>query len=254
MTSPNDPGAWILGQDGGDPPRARVFCFPHAGGGASAFLGWARSLPSDVRVHGVQLPGRENRLDETAFEAIEPLVAALMEVLAPRLDRPYALFGYSVGGLLAFEVGRRLAEAGAPRPLHLFVAASTPPHAVPALDRLADLDDVALFREVHGRYGGVPDTFLEDPELRDVFVRPLRADLRVLESYRGDEGEPVPWPITAFGGTRDHQLTPAQLMEWRRYTTGPFASHLVPGGHFFLRESGPVLLDHLSAALARAFR
>src|ERR1700733_12636953 len=84
----------------------RLFCLPHAGGGAGLFRGWPASLSPAVEVRGVQPPGRESRISEKPFTRLEPLVAALTDVLAASIDRPYILYGHSMGALLAFELTR----------------------------------------------------------------------------------------------------------------------------------------------------
>ncbi|MEO8033728.1 MAG: alpha/beta fold hydrolase, partial [Acidobacteriota bacterium] len=86
----------------------RVFCLPYAGGGASAYRTWAAGLPSDIQLCAVQLPGRENRLGEPLYRSATDLVPALVSALRPFLDRPYAIFGHSMGGLLAFEAARQI--------------------------------------------------------------------------------------------------------------------------------------------------
>src|SRR6185295_11175567 len=88
--------------------RLRLFCFPYAGGGASAYRGWATALPSDLEVCPVQLPGRESRLREAPFTRPEPLIQTLADVLEPHLDLPFVLFGHSMGGMISFELSREL--------------------------------------------------------------------------------------------------------------------------------------------------
>src|SRR5262245_25838037 len=108
-------------------PGVRLFCFPHAGGGASLFRGWADGLPDAVEVCPVQLPGRETRFREPPFLCLEPLIEALATALRPHLDRPFAFFGHSLGALVAFELARRLGRAEGPQPVHLFVSGCAAP-------------------------------------------------------------------------------------------------------------------------------
>src|SRR5579859_3905311 len=82
-------------------PRLRLFCLPYAGGGASMFRDWTTGLPADIDVCPILLPGRESRVREPAFSRVEPLVEALAPAVLPYLDVPYALFGHSMGALIA---------------------------------------------------------------------------------------------------------------------------------------------------------
>ena len=97
--------AWIVRSNPNPSARLRLFCFPHAGGGALAIRNWSRQLPSDIEVLVVQPPGREERIGEPAFDRLAPLVEAAAAALAPYLDLPYAFFGHSFGALVAFEAG-----------------------------------------------------------------------------------------------------------------------------------------------------
>jgi surfactin synthase thioesterase subunit len=87
-------------------PRLRLFCFPYAGGGASIYRTWPDDLPRDVEVCAIQLPGRERRLSEPPLRSLQKAVEILVGVMRPYLDLPFALFGHSMGALLAYEVAR----------------------------------------------------------------------------------------------------------------------------------------------------
>src|SRR4051794_36920377 len=100
--------------------RRRLFCLPHAGGGAAAFRRWADGMAAAVEVVAVQPPGRETRFREPPFTDWRSLVVSLADALPA--DRPFALFGHSLGALLAFELARELRRRGGPPPDHLFVA------------------------------------------------------------------------------------------------------------------------------------
>src|SRR5437763_149373 len=99
-------------------PRAslRLFCFPYAGGGASIFHRWSRSLPQSVDVCAVQYPGREHRWKEPPVTRLSDLVQALRQALAPYMDKPFVLYGHSMGGLVGFELARLLRKEGGPQP------------------------------------------------------------------------------------------------------------------------------------------
>src|SRR5450631_3469513 len=108
--------------------RLRLFCFPYAGGGASLFHAWSEHLPPEIEVCPIQLPGREARLSEQAFSQVDTLLAALVPILLPYLDKPYAFFGHSMGALISFELARMLQrDALARPPLRLIVSGRRAP-------------------------------------------------------------------------------------------------------------------------------
>jgi medium-chain acyl-[acyl-carrier-protein] hydrolase len=229
--------------------RMRVFCFPYAGGGPSAFRGWANGI-RDVEFCFVHPPGRENRIREKPFSDMRLLVEALTTELAGWLDRPYALYGHSLGGVVAFEFARAARQLGWREPSHLFVSASRAPHLPARYPKVHHLEDLELLSEVNRRYGGVPLQLMHDPELRQLLVPCLRADLALLETYDYVDAEPLDCQITCFGATGDRMVTEDVLRPWSTHSKRELQLHMVSGGHLFLQSARSTLLDKISAALA----
>lgn len=227
----------------------RLFCLPFAGGGATMYRRWAEGLPASIEVVPIQPPGRENRLGETPFERLEPLVDAIVSAIAPRLDRPYALFGHSLGGLVAFELSRRLLALGYPAPAHLFVSAFRAPGTPSAFAPMHALSDAAFVSALRD-LGGTPDAVLDHAGLMAIFLPVLRADLAVVETHGHQDGPPLPCPITAFTGTHDPRATEAAMAGWRGHTAAGFQQRLVPGGHFFLEDAREAVLGAIAETLA----
>ena len=163
-------------------PRAalRLLCFPYAGGGAQIFRTWPAALPPDVELLAVELPGRGTRFSERPFEQLPPLIDALTDALGPALQAPFAIYGHSMGAVVGFSFARELRRRSLREPVHLFMSGRrapqlpepTPMHQLPApqfLDRLR-------------RLGGIPDALFQEPELMEVFLPILRADVAVAES------------------------------------------------------------------------
>ena len=240
---------WIIRQRPNPLAALRLFCFPHAGGGASIYRAWPAGLPADIDVVAVQLPGREERLSEPAFRNASELCQQLAAVLAPYLDRPFALFGHSMGGLLAFELSRVFRTIGAPSPVHLFVSGHSGPrtvHSFPPMAGMSDDDLVALIR----RLGGTREEVLADAEMREIMLPLLRSDLMVCESYRYVLAEPIACPISVFGGIFDKIVRRPDLLAWDAETSGVFRARMFPGGHFFFEDLRPRVLQALGDDLA----
>ena len=244
---------WIVRPRPSPRARLRLFCLPHAGAGASVFRGWADALPPEVEVCPVQLPGRENRVAEPAFDRLPPLVEALADAVEPLLSLPFALFGHSNGALIGFELARTLRARGRPGPVHLFASGRRAPdlpadrpsiHHLPEPEFLADLQEL----------GGIPPQVLEHPELLAVLLPTLRADVAIHETYEFPEQAPLACPLTAYGGLSDLKVSREQLQGWGRHTAGPFVMRLFPGGHFYLQEQRAELLRTLSADLHTVLR
>ncbi|MEU2612184.1 thioesterase domain-containing protein [Micromonospora sp. NPDC007271] len=235
----------------GSRPQApvRLFCLPYAGGGASVFRRWQEGIGPDVEVLPVQLPGRENRITEDARFDIADVAAAI----AVHADRPYAIYGHSMGGRVGFEVVRELRRTGAPLPVRLYVGGARAPHVTAAslFDGLSRVDDEELLRRL-GDGGGLPAELLEHPELVELLLPLLRADFGRVDSYRYVPGEPLPVPIVAFSGRHDRAVTREHSAAWAEHSAAGFTLHEIDGGHFFLQDQLPELLAVLRTDLAAA--
>jgi len=228
--------------------RLRLFCFPHAGGGAGAFRAWPSRLAPRVDVCPIQLPGRENRLRERAFTTITPLIEKLADVLQPYLDVPFALFGHSMGGLVSFELSRQLRRDHRPGPFHLLVACIRAPQR-PKSPPISQLPDDAFLQAMSDRYGGMPTAVLRSAELLELYLPVLRADFTLLDNYTYVPAEPLACPISAFGGMQDRAFSQEDLAAWREQTRGTFKVRMLPGSHFLINEDPGLLLQALSADL-----
>ena len=241
---------WILRPPGGRDAALRLFCFPYAGGGGSSYMSWARETPCSIEVCAVQLPGREGRLKERPYTQISELIDAAFEGLEPFLDVPFALFGHSMGALLAFELARRIRRAGGPSPVRLIVSGHRGPGLPRRYSAIAHLPEREFIAEISQRYGGVPDEVLRHPELMALLVPCLRADMALIEHYRYSEAEPLECPISAYGGREDSEATEAQLSRWRAETRSSFIVRQFDGTHFYLRDARKELLAAVCRDLA----
>ncbi|UBU17382.1 thioesterase II family protein [Nonomuraea gerenzanensis] len=233
----------------GENPAAalRLVCFPHSGGQPGMFRRWVAGLAPDVEVWGATLPGRATRVREPFARQWSPLVAEITDAVLDEVPGPVALFGHSLGALLAFEVGRALTLAGR-APEHLVVSARATP-ATPYPLTLPDGDE-ELIEAVDRVYQGIPAALRESPDLLRLFAPVLRADLELAVSYVFRPGPPLSCPITALGGTDDPTVSEAELSAWSRHTSGAFTFARFPGGHFYLDAAERQVLDTLWRHLA----
>ena len=243
------PGAssWIAGRRPVASPRFRVFCFPYAGIGTSAFRSWDGGPGAGIEICPVQLPGRETRQTERPFNRMPPLVEAALAGLAPYLDVPFALFGHSMGALVAFELARLLRHhAGLTR---VFVSARRAPHLSEPRPPIAHLPNPELAAAIQQRYGGIPQPVMDSPDLLDLLLPRLRADFEVLESYQCRPDEPLPCAISVFGGRGD-SVPEEDLRAWQAHTTDDVALRMVAGGHLYLESHRTELLQSIARDLA----
>ena len=229
--------------------RVRLFCLPYAGAGTAPFHAWPSVLPRDIQVCPIRLPGREGRLKETPYTSVTLLVDDLAPELLPHLDKPFALFGHSMGAIIAFELARELRRRFARVPLRLFASACRAPHRPLTDAALSGLPRDLLLAEVQRQYGEIDRAVLASPALLDLVVPALRADLTMIEAYRYVEETPLDCPISVLGGSHDATVCEADLLAWSRHTGVGFDRCLLPGGHHFLASARDALLDVVERGL-----
>jgi surfactin synthase thioesterase subunit len=243
-----DRSSWIIRPQAVASPAMRLLCFHHAGGTASFFREWPADLPSNVEVCAIQLPGRESRFGEPLIDSLPSLLMPMSQAIIPLLDRPYTLFGHSLGALVAFELARALRRAGARQPEHLFVAGRTAPHLRDGNRSLHNLADGALVEELVKRYSAIPEEVLGEPELMELLIPMIRADLTIIGTYDYQEEAPLSCPITVLGGSEDANTSRAQLAAWQDHTESCKVL-MLNGDHFFVRSQRPALLRLITQEL-----
>jgi phthiocerol/phenolphthiocerol synthesis type-I polyketide synthase E len=233
---------WLLCRRRRPEAGLRGYFFPHSGGSPGEFMAWTEELP-DLELWGVQLPGRGSRAEEPAFTSMPELVGAFLDEV--RLDPPFVLFGHSLGALVAYEIACALRDAGRPGPEQLWVSGIRAPHVHRPDRGLHRLSGRELAEAVGDEYGSIPPELLAAPELLDMLLPVLQADLSIVGSYRARPRAPLDCPIAVLGGDEDRERGDL-LTRWRHHTTGSFDVRSFPGGHFYFREQRADVLRHLA--------
>lgn len=213
------------------------------------FRSWPDGLPPEVEVCAIELPGHETRFRERPFERLSSLVDALTSAVLPLLDRPFAIYGHSLGAVIGFAFARALRRRDLPGPLELFVAARRAPQLRETSQswRLSDTEFLADVR----RMGGIPDAVFQEPGLMARFLPILRADFAVVQAEAFTVEPPLDCPITAYGGVDDERASVEQLQDWQVQTSRRFELEMLPGGHFFLQSARTALLGSLGRHLSQ---
>ncbi|MEU3457525.1 alpha/beta fold hydrolase [Micromonospora sp. NPDC006766] len=219
--------------------RTILFALPYAGGGASLYRSWPES--TSVSVCGVQLPGREELFDEPWPLSMADTIALCVRQIDEQSarDEPVALFGHSFGAVLAYEVAHHLVAAGR-TPVHLFASGSVDPTA-PLRRDPAQLSDDEFVRRVES-LAGYTHPALAIPDLREIVLPVLRADVWMHETYRTDAEHPLPVPVTALRGASDHLVSVDDCTRWAKVTSAGSTVTQLPGGHmYFVDDPQPLL-------------
>lgn len=210
---------------------------------------WFAELPNLIERWTVHYPGRGSRHHEPPINNIHRLVSALFRAIQPFLNCPFVFFGHSLGALVAYELARQLSRRGLPQPRILFVSACGAPHLRdphPSIHLLPD----AEFLEALEKLNGVPSEFLHLPDVMQLLLPVLRADLEAIENYLYTPDElPLNCPIVAFGGLSDRRVSRERLEGWAWHTDSSFKSQYFPGDHFFINTARESIMASINAEI-----
>lgn len=223
--------------------HATLFCLHHAGGGGAGFRRWSGWMSSGIQVAPVVLPGREGLSLVPPFTAFRTAVERIAEAMEPATERPYALFGHSLGAVLAFEIACFLEQKGLQGPRCVVVSGRRAPHlpdehhtdpdgsspSVPS-SQLPDAEFSELLRSM----GGTPREILGNPEMLAFLLPVIRADFRLAEDYKWDGRAKCRCPLLVLGGTEDTYASLDELNAWAKHTAAETSVLRFDGGHFFI--------------------
>ncbi|MFD7411372.1 thioesterase II family protein [Kitasatospora purpeofusca] len=248
----DSPARWFRSYRATAAPSCRLVCFPHAGGAPTAYRDWARSLPADIEVLAACYPGRQDRIGEPFADSVHTMADGIAGALRQLADVPLALFGHSMGSVVAHEVALRLDAEYGIQPLRIFVSGSEPPHLrVRETQAESDADFLDELRQL----GHSSLTAIEDPMLLELVLPSIRADYRLSADYRAVPDAPRHRaPMVAYAGAEDEGCPSEVLSAWADYTGGAFEMRILPGDHFYLQAQEQQLLAHVNGHLQSDLR
>ncbi|MBL1100548.1 thioesterase II family protein [Streptomyces coffeae] len=227
---------WIRRWSEAAASRFTLICLPHAGGSAGFYRPWAALMPPEVELLAIQYPGREDRFEDPEATDMSELVSAVADAVAPLLDRPYALFGHSMGSAVAWELAHELNRRGASAPRRLFASGRAAPGTA-VTGQLHRQNDDTLSAELV-RLGGTSREVLDDPGLRSLVLTAVRHDYRIIETYRPPDRPPLSCPVHVLTGSTDPELGEERSRDraggWADLTTARTEVRVFPGDHFYL--------------------
>jgi len=226
-----------------------LYCLPFSGGNCYSYRIFGQLAPAFLRIKPLEYPGRGSRAREDLLRRIDPLVDDLYGQLpVDPGDTGYAIYGHSLGGLVAYLLARKLIENKRRLPDHLFVSGAGGP-AAESEDKSYLLSRAAFIHKLRD-LNGCPDEILDNEELFSYFEPILRADFEVSDTYMHIRREPMDIPITVITGTEE-DLKPDEIRLWQQETVHEVDFIQMPGKHFFIFDDPGKVVDTIAGKLTR---
>lgn len=225
--------------------KLNLFCFHHAGGTASLFYDWSNTISSLIQLICIQLPGRETRYKEQFSKNFNTILDELMYEKKLFTGKPFALFGYSLGAIIAFEFARKL-QTNNIFPMYLIVAGCSAPKFLKNKEKIAHLSDKDFIDKLNQTYGGFDDEILSCQELLELLLPRIRADISLYESYLYSNGPTLECPIFVLYGNDDPSTKYDELLAWKEETQKTTQLYKFDGNHFFVVSAKNMLIHRLN--------
>lgn len=241
-----EPAKWFPAVQAKKDKVLTLFCLPHAGGDVINFWEWPRYLPPEVEVRCAALPGKYARSSEPHLPSFNAAVAALEQTIRPYLGKPYALFGHSMGALLAFELAHRLRDSERP-PLGLFVSGMSAPHRFTSdrdSRRMTNQEILEFLRDTDG----IPEEMLVEEGAMLTVIPAVRHDLLLCDTYSYAHSQPLNCATSVFGG-REDDFDAESLDAWREAVGPRCRVSWFDGGHMFILTRPQEVTDAITSSL-----
>lgn len=227
-------GRWLRPQNAVRYPAARIVCLPHAGGTAGYFRGLGAVLVPDIEVLAAQYPGRQDRLAEPMVHDLRGYARAVVAAVGQLDAVPLALFGHSMGALIAYEMAARY-RSQLPDLTAVFVSAQRPPTNVRTGDY--GLTDDAKIIEYVSALGGPGAPLFASPDFAELILPSVRNDLRAVANHRQQPADPIGCQIVALAGEQDPGTAGVELDGWAELSAEGCRAVRFPGDHFYLDDA-----------------
>jgi surfactin synthase thioesterase subunit len=214
-----------------------LFCLPYAGGSEVIYYKWKKYLNSSIHLEPIELKGRGKRFNEDFYENLEEAVEDIFKNIKDKiLHDEYAIYGHSMGGLLAYELYYKIYNENVKMPKHIFFSG----YKVPSIPRnekqIHLLPDDEFITEVI-ELGGTPQDIAQNEELRQLFTPILRNDFKMLEKYLYKEKkDKIQCDISILNGKED-DITLEELFSWKSHGDKGVKVYNFEGNHFFINTN-----------------
>lgn len=229
--------------------RIKVFFLPHAGGSAASYLSWKKHFNEEIDLIPLEMRGKGRRFNEPMYKNMEEAIDDLSNFTSGLIkDSEYALFGHSMGTVLAYELSKKLITMGFNAPKHVFFSGKNAPNFNANIVDYHLPDD--QFIDEMDSLGGIDKKLFENTEIRKIFLPILRNDIMITEDYNFvEDGFKLNCDISILFGSKDKLTHSEGLEHWRNITSKNCSFYEFDDGHFFTNKYTKEISDLIKRVL-----
>lgn len=214
-----------------------LFCLPYAGGSEAIYYKWRQFLGESIELSPIELKGRGKRYNQDFYIDINEAVNDIYDSIKDEIEEnEYAIYGHSMGSLLAFELYYKISSMGKRKPTHIFFSGYSAPGSIKEREITYTLPDYDFMNKII-ELGGTPQELMDNRELLDLFIPILKNDIKILENYTyKDREEKISCDISILNGSKD-SIKINEITEWRKHTSVKCNMYTFNGNHFFINDN-----------------
>lgn len=225
-----------------------LFCLPYAGGSETIYYKWKEYLSYNIKLYPVELKGRGRRFNEAFYNSIEETIDDIFNNIKDKIyNNEYAIYGHSMGSLLAYELYHKISEFGIRKPSHMFFSGYEAPDMITnkKIHTLSNKEFIDKIVEL----GGTPQKLINNRDFSKIFLPIIRNDYKVVESYVYKEKiNKIECNISALNGTLD-SIDLKDILAWKRHTNRNFRLYNFEGDHFFINNNTEKIVNIINNIL-----
>lgn len=243
-------GSWVKPIKSNAAANLSLICFPYAGGSAHIFNCWQALISDKCELLAIQYPGRAERFSEDLINDCRLLAEKIAIELQSLKGQSLILLGYSMGGLISFEVAKYLQQMGASNLCHHIICAGAPERTIRETGERYKYSEGDLSEELT-KLGGTEQLLFQNEALRELYFPVIRSDFELVDRYKIDFCSKVKGDYTVIYGIEDESTRVEDLDKWKLLFDGHGVYQKIEAGHFFINSHAQHLLGFINQLIER---
>ena len=228
----------------------KLFCLPYAGGSSIIYYPWRKYADKSIFIEPIELKSRGIRKSEEFYKNFDEAVCDIFEKVKDKIDGGYAIYGHSMGAILAYELYCKICKENLPKPSHMFFSGCKPPKDIENRIKICDMSDEDILKNVIS-FGGISDELIKDKRMLKLFLPIIKNDFKILESYKSNGiRQKIDCDISVLNGKEDN-ISLEEISKWNEYGNKSFNVYQFQGGHFFIKNNTKDIVEIINKTLLK---